>query len=122
MQTLADRKYENYFKIIEMLGKAEQAAIHSLSVGMATAKERMTDKIYMYDELERILIELVENKDAPGLFQFTETGWSVTMIAPEAKNDSDPVKDVLRLDKVQDIFWAKDIATRALLGLFPKED
>ena len=44
------------------------------------------------------------------------------MIAPEAKNEEDPIKDILKLNKVEDVFWAKDIVNKALLGLFPKED
>lgn len=121
MQTLEDMKCDNYLKIIAMLGKLEQAATYTLtSVGMAVAKGRMTDKLYMYDEFERILIELV--KEAPDLFQWTETGWSVTMIAPEAKNEEDPTKDILKLNRLEDVFWAKGIVNNALLSLFPKED
>lgn len=119
MQTLEDRKCDNYLKIIAMLGELEQAATYTLTVGVALAKERMTNKLYMYDNFERILVELV--KDAPDLFQFTKTGWSVTMIAPEAKNEADPTKDILNLNVVGDIFWAKDIVLRAFLSLFPKE-
>lgn len=120
MQTLEDRKCDNYLNIIAMLGELEQAATYTLtSGGMVVAKGRMTDKLYMYDSFERILNELV--KDAPDLFQFTKTGWSITMIAPEAKNESDPTKDILKLNVIGDILWAKDIVLRAFLSLFPKE-
>jgi len=118
MQTLADRKCDNYLKIIEMLGKLELAAIHSLtSVGVSVAKDRMTDKLYMYDEFERILIEFVEDRDAPGLFQQTETGWSVTMISPESKNEETPAMNVLKLDVIGDIFRAKTVVQKAFLEL-----
>ena len=120
MQTLENRKCDNYLKIIAMLGELEQAATYTLtSVSIVIAKERMTDKLYMYDEFERILIKLV--KDAPDLFQFTKTGWSVTMISPEAKNEYNPTKDILKLNVVGDVFWAKDIVLRAFFVTLSKE-
>lgn len=116
--TLKEQKTQNYQALLKVLGELEQLVVCRLDV--SNAKTMMKKSIIGDYELQTTLE--YASKSKPELVQTTDTGYSITMIAPEAKNEEDPVKDVLKLNKVEDIFWAKDIVARAFLALFPKED
>ena len=115
--TLKEQKQKNYQALLRVLGSIEQCVVCKLDV--SNASTMMKSPIIGDYELQTTLEHA--SKANPELVQTTDTGYSITMIAPEAKNEEDPIKDVLGLNEVQDIFWARDIVARAFLGLFPKE-
>lgn len=115
--TLKEQKQQNYQALLKVLGELEQLVVCRLDVSNANTMPK--NSIIGDYELQTTLE--YASKSKPELVQTTDEGYSITMIAPEAKNEENPVKDVLRLNKVLDIFWAKDIVARAFLGLFPKE-
>ena len=115
--TLKEQKQQNYQALLRVLGELEQLVVCRLD--LSNANTMMKRSIIGDYELQSTLEYCSKTK--PELVQTTDTGYSVTMIFPEAKNESDPVKDVLGLNKVEDIFWARDIVSKALLGLFSKE-
>ena len=116
--TLKEQKTQNYQALLKVLGELENLVVCRLDV--SNANTMMKRSIIGDYELQTTL-EYV-SKSKPELVQTTDTGYSITMISPEAKNEEDPVKDVLKLNKVEDVPWVRDIVSRALLGLFPKED
>lgn len=116
--TLKEQKTQNYQALLKVLGELEQHVVCRLDVSNAdTMMKRSINGDY---ELQTTLEYC--SKSHPELVKATDTGYALKMIAPESKNESDPVKDTLDLNKVEDIFWARDIVARAFLGLFPKED
>ena len=115
--TLKEQKQTNYQALLKVLGELEQLVVCRLDV--SNAKTMMKRSIIGDYELQTTLEHV--SKAHPELVQATDAGYSITMIAPEAKNEENPVKDVLKLNKVEDIFWTKDIVARAFLALFPKE-
>ena len=116
--TLKEQKQQNYQVLLKVLGELEQLVVCRFDV--SNANTVMKNSIIGDYELQTTLEHC--SKSHPELVQATDTGYAITMIAPEAKNESDPVKDTLSLNKVEDIFWARDIVARAFLGLFPNED
>lgn len=116
--TLKEQKQQNYQALLKVLCELESLIVCRLDVSNAdTMMKRSINGDY---ELQTTLE--YASKSKPELVQATDTGYAIKMIAPESKNESDPVKDTLGLNKVEDIFWARDIVARAFLGLFPKED
>lgn len=116
--TLKEQKQQNYQALLKVIGELEQLVVCRLDVSNA---KTMMKKLVIGDfELQTTLEHC--SKAHPELVQATDVGYTVKMIAPESKNEADPVKDALGLRRVEDIFWIKDIVTRAFLGLFPKED
>lgn len=116
--TLKEQKTQNYLALLRVLRGLEQQVVCRLDVSNANTMMKMSIN---GDYELRTTLEYA-SKLKPELVQTTDTGYSITMIAPEAKNEEDPVKDVLGLNKVEDIFWTRDIVSRAFLELFPKED
>ena len=116
--TLKEQKTQNYWAIRKVLGQLESLVVCRLDV--SNANPMMKKSIIEDYELQTTLE--YASKSNPELVQTTDTGYSITMIAPEANNEENPVKDVLKLNKVEDIFWARDIVSKALSELFPKEN
>lgn len=115
--TLKEQKQQNYQVLLKVLGELEQLVVCRFDV--SNANTVMKNSIIGDYELQTTLEHC--SKAKPELVQTTDTGYSIAMISPEAKNEDDPVKDILKLNKVEDIFWVKDIVARAFLELFPKE-
>lgn len=123
--TLKEKKFENYNTLSELLFRLETVIRKWYGYDIRDMKqftELMKRPTYflfipVIDTLFDTFIHF-----HPGMAEKIEKGYSITMISPEAKNEEDPIKDVLKLNKVQDIFWARDIVNKALFGLFPKED
>ena len=120
--TLKERKFENYSTLSELLFKLEDVIRNWYREDLRDVKRC---KELMKRPMNCLFIREIDTwfdvyiRVHPGVAENTERGYSITMISPEAKNEEDPTKDVLKLNKVQDIFWAKDIVLRAFLSLFP---
>ena len=116
--TLKEQKQQNYQALLRVLGELEQHVVCRLD--LSNASTMMKRSIIGDYELQTTLEYCSKSK--PELVRTTDTGCAITMIAPEAKDETDPITVVLRLDKVEDIFWARDIVRKALLSLISKED
>ena len=123
--TLSEMKFENYSTLSELLFKLEDVIRNWYRKDFMDAK-RCAE--LMKRPMNCLFIREIDTwfdvyiRAYPGVAENTERGYSITMIAPESRNEKDPIKDVLRLNKVEDVFWARDIVGKALLGLFAKED
>lgn len=114
--TIKEQKQNNYQALLKVLGELENLIVCRFDSSDANT---IMKKLIIEDfEIQTTLEDVSKSK--PELVQKTDTGYSITMISLEAKNEEDPIKDVLGLNKVEDIFWARDIVARAFLALFPK--
>ena len=116
--TLKQKKQKNYMALRALLGELEQNIVCRLD--LSNAQEVMKRKINEDDELRDIAERFA--KAHPDLVQETDTGYRLSMIFPETKNEEDPVMDVLFINRVEDIFQVRDVLSNAFLGLFSKED
>ena len=114
--TLKQKKQKNYMALRALLGELEQNIVCRLD--LTNAEAVMKSKINEDDELRDITDRFA--KAHPDLVQETDTWYSIKMIAPESENEEDPIKDTLYLNRAEDIFWVRDIVSRAFLSLFPK--
>ena len=123
--TLKEKKFENYSTLSEFLFRLEtlirdwyREDLRDVKRCSELMKRRMSCLfIREIDTWFDVYIKL-----HPGMAENSEKGYSIMMIYPESTNEEDPVKDILKLNRVEDIFWARDIVNKALLGLFPNED
>ena len=117
--TLNERKYQNYTFLRCVLSDLETILNQRgfRFYGFEKVKDLMT--IPIQDDSELVFhMESCINA-SPAIIGKTDRGYSIRMISPESKNEEDPIKDVLKLNKIEDIFWAKGIIDKAFLGLFP---
>ena len=122
---LKEKKFKNYSTLSELLFKLEDAIRNWYREDLMDVKrcnelmKRPINCLFIreIDTWFDICIKLY-----PGMAENTENGYSIIMIAPESENEEDPIKDILKLKKVGDIFLVRDIVSTALLGLFSKED
>jgi len=122
--TLQEKKFENYRALSELLFRLETIIRNWYGYDIRDMKqftELMKKPTYFLfiGDIDTLFDTFIQFH--PGMAEKTEKGYSITMISPESKNEEDPTKDILRLNKVEDIFWARDIVNKALLELFPKE-
>lgn len=122
--TLKERKFENYNTLSEMLFRLEAIIRNWYNYDVRDMKQftelmKRPMRFLFIREIDTLFDTFIHVY--PGMAENSEKGYSITMIAPESENEEDPTKDVLRLNKVEDIFWARDIVNKALLSLFPKE-
>lgn len=123
--TLKEKKFENYSTLSELLFKLEDVIRNWYREDLRDVK-RCSE--LMKRPMNCLFIREIDTwfdvyiRVYPGVAENTEGGYSITMIAPESENEADPVKDILKLNKVEDVFWAKGIVNNAFLSLFPKED
>ncbi len=119
--TLNEMKFKNYSALNELLFRLETAIRNCYDIrdmrqfGELIRRPMNCLFINEIDTWFDIYIRLY-----PGMAENSEKGYAIIMIAPESENKEDLIKNVLRLNKVQDIFWARDIINKALVGLFPK--
>ena len=123
--TLKEKKFENYSTLSEMLFRLESIIRNWYGFDIRDMKKfgelmKRPMRFLFIREIDTLFDAFIHVY--PWMAENTEKGYSITMISPESENEEDLIKDVLRLNKVEDIFWAKGIVNRALLGLFPKED
>lgn len=121
--TLKEKKFENYSALSDLLFRLE-TIIRDYNHDIRDMKQfgelmKRPIRFLFIREIDTLFDTFIHFN--PGMAENTEKGYSITMIAPESMNESDPIKDVLRLNKVESIFWARDIVNKALFGLFPKE-
>ncbi len=120
--TLKEKKFENYRALSELLFRLETTIRNWYDIrDMKQFGELMKRPVNCLFIPEIDTWFDVYIKIHPGMAD-NKAGYSITMISPESMNESDPAKDILRLKKVEDIFWARDIVSKALLGLFPTEN
>ena len=123
--TLRERKFENYSTLSELLFKLEDVIRNWYREDLRDAK-RCAE--LMKRPMNCLFIREIDTwfdvyiHVHPGMAENTERGYSIIMIAPESENEEDPIKDILNLNRVEDVFWARDIVSKALFGLFPKEN
>lgn len=123
--TLKEKKFENYSTLRELLFRLETIIRNWYNYDIRDMKQftelmKRPMRFLFIREIDALFDAFIRFN--PGIAENTEKGYSITMIAPEAKNESDPVKDTLKLNKVEDVFWAKGIVNNALLSLISKED
>lgn len=123
--TLQEQKFNNYSTLSELLFRLETIIRNWYGYDVRDMKKfgelmKRPMRFLFIREIDTLFDTFIRFN--PGIAENTEKGYSITMISPESENEEDPIKDVLKLNKVQDIFWAKDIINKALLSLFPKED
>ncbi len=123
--TLKERKFENYSTLNDLLFRLETIIRdwHGYDVrDMKKFGELMKRpmRFLFIREIDTLFDAFIHVY--PGVAENSEKGYAITMIAPESKNEEDPIKDTIKLNRVEDVFWARDIVNKALLGLFPTED
>ena len=122
--TLTEKKFENYSLLSELLFRLETIIRNWYGYDIRDMKqftELMKRPMYFLfiREIDTLFDTFIHFN--PGVAENLERGYSITMISPESENEKDPIKDTLRLNKVEDVFWARDILSKALVGLFAKE-
>jgi len=122
--TLQEKKFENYSILSELLFRLETIIRNWYGYDVRDMKKfgelmKRPMRFLFIREIDTLFDAFIHVY--PGMAENTERGYSITMIYPESENEKDPIKDTLRLNKVEDVFWAKGIVNNALLGLFPKE-
>ena len=123
--TLKEKKFENYSTLSEMLFRLETIIRNWYNYDIRDMKQftelmKRPMRFLFIREIDTLFDTFIHFN--PGIASNTEKGYSITMISPEAKNEEDPVKDTIKLNLVEDVFWARDIVSKALLGLCTKED
>lgn len=123
--TLKERKFENYSTLSELLFRLETIIRNWYGYDVRDMKPfcelmKRPLRFLFIREIDTLFDTFIHVY--PGVAENSEKGYSITMIYPESKNEEDPVKDILRLNRVEDVFWARDIVNKALLGLFSKKD
>lgn len=116
--SLAQKKLDNYNFLNGVFADLEGellGRVGYLFSRMGTAREIVKTSIINHYELDVALKKLANA--APDFFQETDTGYSVTMIDPESKNEDDPIKDTLKLNTIEDLLWAKGVVGKAFLEL-----
>ena len=123
--TLKEQKFENYSALNELLFRLETIIRNWYGYDIRDMKQftelmKRPVRFLFIREIDTLFDTFIHFN--PGMAENTEKGYSITMIATESENEEDPAKDILKLNKVEDIFWAKGIVNDALLSLFPKEN
>lgn len=122
--TLKEKKFENYSTLSELLFRLETIIRNCYHYNIIDLEDftklmKRPVRFLFIREIDTLFDTFIHFH--PNVAENTEKGYSIIMITPESENEEDPSKDVLRLNKVEDIFWARDIVSKALLGLLPKE-
>ena len=122
--TLQEQKFNNYSTLNDLLFRLETIIRNQYVFDLRDMKKfgeliKRPMRFLFIREIDTLFDAFIHVY--PGIAENSEKGYSITMIAPEAKNEEDPVKDTIKLNVVEDVFWAKGIVNNALLELFPKE-
>lgn len=123
--TLKEKKFENYSLLAEFLFRLETIIRSWYNYDLRDMKQfselmKRPVRFLFIREIDTLFDTFIHFN--PGMASNTEKGYSITMIVPESKNGEDPIKEVLWINRVQDIFWVRDIVSKALSELFSKED
>lgn len=116
--TLTEKKFENYTYIrnvlfdIETILNQNGFRFYDLETVQDLMKMRIKDEFQIVSTLEFSYVH-----GPARVFCETDTGYSISMIAPESRNEEDPIKDVLDINTIEDIFRAKSIIDKAFLEL-----
>lgn len=121
--TLKEKKFKNYSNLNELLSSLETTIRNKYDIRDMKQFGKLMKRPLRFLFIQEIdtLFDIFIHFNS-GMAENTEKSYSVTMIAPESENEENPIKDTLRLNKVEDVFWARDIVSKALLGLFTEED
>ncbi len=121
--TLKEKKFENYITLSELLFRLETIIRNCYNDDIRDMKQfgalmkRPIRFLFLF-EIDTLFDTFIGIY--PGIASNTERGYSITMIAPEAENEAEPAKDTLKLNVVEDVFWARGIINNAL-SLIQKE-
>lgn len=123
--TLKEKKFENYSLLAEFLFRLETIIRNWYDYDIRDKKQftelmKRPMRFLFIREIDTLFDTFIHFNH--GMAENSEKGYSITMISPESENEKDPIKDTFRLNKVEDVFWAKGIVNNALLSLFSKED
>lgn len=118
--TLKERKVHNYNQLNGILHELEDVLQEEYFMRYRNA-ESLTEMLNLpVKDLHAIQDVMEPYMRISDVVCKTASGYSISMIAPESKNDDDPVMNVLKINVIMDILYAKFIVIDALLGLFPK--
>ena len=125
MMTVKEKKFEHYSTLSELLFRLETIIRNWYSYDIRDMKQfselmKRPMRFLFIREIDTLFDTFTYVY--PGIAENTERGYSITMIAPEATNEEDPAKDILKLNKVEDVFWAKGIVNKAFLELVASKE
>lgn len=118
--TLNERKVHNYNQLNGILHELEDVLQEGYAMrytGPGPLEKMLNLPVKDLHAIQNVIEPYIKYSD---YVCRTDTGYSLSMIAPEAKNEEDPVMDVLKINVIMDILYAKSIIIDALLRLFPK--
>lgn len=113
---IEEEKFENYWSLSRVLGEITERYLSADTVrGLRHLSDHMDDRIGVDSKTEFLLKRAVESY--PKYAYAEGDHFVLTMIASEAVNEEDPVKDKLTIKCIGDIFWAKKLVDDALYHL-----
>ena len=113
---LTERKVHNYNQLNGILHELEdtiQEAYAMRYTAPGSLAEMLNLPVKDLHAIQNVMESYIKYSD---VVCRTDTGYSLLMIATEAKNEDDPVMDVLKINVIADILYAKAIVIDALLG------
>ena len=126
MGRLSDRKFENYATLQSALIDATDA-IHRQFKTLNEIKGVMKSSIneFRWQSVRDPLIKATKHKmpgNGKSIVSVDSNGFFIAqMIAPESRDEEDPIVDNLRITCIEDVFWAKRIVQNAFYDLISSE-
>lgn len=114
MKPLTERKFNNYRCLSRMLDEISRLLLGCYPTHQRI-KEHLNDEICKQPAINFVINRLVEEN--PDFVRKVDNGFVIRMIAPESKNESDPIVDALEIHLVKDLPWIKQIVDGAMSSL-----